>query len=225
MAESLEKNRVFDTGELNALRTAGDALLEAAVAASETYDASAGEIEGLLGEIPGEYRVSFLADCTQALRESIQIPAYEEMKSRLDALLEQLLVEIPGADAGHAEEMAEATAALTHVELLLVDMKGLLQCGKGADDYGEFSRRLEVLKNHSEQAQIRVDELRQKAETELKGVEPEGVPFSTDPVNLSTGNFVYRKPDLVIEGRMPIRFTRYYNALDRHRGVLGRNWV
>lgn len=36
---------------------------------------------------------------------------------------------------------------------------------------------------------------------------------SKDPVNLSTGNFIYDKTDLQLQGRMSITFTRYYNAI------------
>ena len=44
---------------------------------------------------------------------------------------------------------------------------------------------------------------------------------SEDPVNLSTGNFIYEHEDLKIGGEIPLSFHRYYNSKDSRRGVLG----
>ena len=46
--------------------------------------------------------------------------------------------------------------------------------------------------------------------------------FSTDPVDLSTGNFVYKKTDIVLEGDYELRLERFYNALMNNReSVIG----
>ena len=37
--------------------------------------------------------------------------------------------------------------------------------------------------------------------------------FSGDPVNMSTGNFIYSKEDILIPGRFPLSFKRFYNAI------------
>ena len=47
---------------------------------------------------------------------------------------------------------------------------------------------------------------------------------SKDPVNLSTGNFIYDKTDLQLQGRMSITFTRYYNAMAHAEGSFGNRW-
>ena len=44
---------------------------------------------------------------------------------------------------------------------------------------------------------------------------------SEDPVNLSTGNFIYEHEDLKVGGAIPLSFHRYYNSKDRRSGVLG----
>lgn len=48
--------------------------------------------------------------------------------------------------------------------------------------------------------------------------------FSRDPVNLATGNFIFIKTDLEIYGKVPIKFRRFYNAMDDYVGSLGRGW-
>ena len=45
--------------------------------------------------------------------------------------------------------------------------------------------------------------------------------FGGDPVNLATGNFIYDKEDLIIYGRTPFVFRRFYNSVSEHKGVLG----
>lgn len=50
----------------------------------------------------------------------------------------------------------------------------------------------------------------------------EGAEMSADPVNLSTGNFVYDHEDLNIGGEIEVSFHRYYNSKDNRIGVLGK---
>jgi len=46
-----------------------------------------------------------------------------------------------------------------------------------------------------------------------------------DPINSTTGNFYYEKDDIVIPGRYPLVFKRFYNAMSSLDGVLGSNWT
>lgn len=59
-------------------------------------------------------------------------------------------------------------------------------------------------------------------EESMLGTDPNAVEMSADPVNLSTGNFVYEHEDLQIGGEIPISFHRYYNSKDVRIGVLGK---
>jgi len=54
---------------------------------------------------------------------------------------------------------------------------------------------------------------------------PPATACAGDPVNMSTGNFVYSKTDITIPGRYALEFTRFYNALDNASGVLGMGWT
>lgn len=59
-------------------------------------------------------------------------------------------------------------------------------------------------------------------EESMLGTDPDAVEMSTDPVNLSTGNFVYDHQDLIIGGEIPLAFHRYYNSKDTRVGTLGK---
>jgi len=53
-----------------------------------------------------------------------------------------------------------------------------------------------------------------------------GVPFSKDPINLVTGNYIYQWYDLEMAGRgMPLVISRTYNSLDTYDGPLGLGWT
>ena len=52
------------------------------------------------------------------------------------------------------------------------------------------------------------------------------VPYSDDPVNLATGNFIYLHQDLYIPTRgHPLQIVRSYNSLDAFHGPFGRGWT
>ncbi|GFP75392.1 DUF6531 domain-containing protein [Clostridium fungisolvens] len=46
-----------------------------------------------------------------------------------------------------------------------------------------------------------------------------------DPVNVVTGNYIYKYEDLKIEGLNALSFTRVYNSFGNDKGVLGNKWV
>jgi RHS repeat-associated protein len=48
--------------------------------------------------------------------------------------------------------------------------------------------------------------------------------FGGDPVNMSTGNFIYSHVDIKIGGRYPLVFRRFYNSIDDYNDPLGKNW-
>ena len=48
--------------------------------------------------------------------------------------------------------------------------------------------------------------------------------FGGDPVNMATGNFIFTRTDLEVLGRVPLKYQRFYNALDDYVGSHGKGW-
>lgn len=49
--------------------------------------------------------------------------------------------------------------------------------------------------------------------------------FKSDPININTGNYIYEKESLFIDGSMPLSFSVFYNAINTGgQGVLGEGW-
>ena len=58
----------------------------------------------------------------------------------------------------------------------------------------------------------------------MKGVQSAVCAMTGDPVNADTGNFIYEKEDLRINGRVPLYVRRSYNRMDIRSGSLGKGW-
>lgn len=58
----------------------------------------------------------------------------------------------------------------------------------------------------------------------MKGMQDAVCAITGDPVNANTGNFIYEKEDLLVKGRIPLRFKRFYNSTDQRTGAMGKGW-
>lgn len=61
----------------------------------------------------------------------------------------------------------------------------------------------------------------EKTEKEKLGAGDTSCKKSSDPVNLSTGNFIYDHEDMQAGGEIPLSFHRYYNSKDTGTGTMG----
>lgn len=58
----------------------------------------------------------------------------------------------------------------------------------------------------------------------MKGIQDAVCAMTGDPVNANTGNFIYGKEDLLINGQAALRFKRFYNSTDKRKGAMGEGW-
>lgn len=58
----------------------------------------------------------------------------------------------------------------------------------------------------------------------LLGLKRLGCAFGADPVNMATGNYVYKTEELQMFGACPLSFVRTYNSCEKERSVLGLGW-
>ena len=61
----------------------------------------------------------------------------------------------------------------------------------------------------------------EKTEKEKLGAGDTSCKKSSDPINLSTGNFIYDHEDMQAGGEIPLSFHRYYNSKDTGTGTMG----
>lgn len=102
------------------------------------------------------------------------------------------------------------------------DLEGCIKVAGTSLTLSEFQQRLEGIKQEWDDTAL--EDNIAMFETILIGM-PGDVSYAADPVNMSTGNFIYRYTDLSIRGEKPLTFTRTYNAMSHRKGILGRGWI
>ncbi|MDR1001957.1 MAG: DUF6531 domain-containing protein [Oscillospiraceae bacterium] len=145
----------------------------------------------------------------------------DSIKSLQDALretndyLDSLLTIIRRTDLTYAEKIK----LLNEETQKYVDKMGKI--GESFNDTFPFENNpLETLQDLAIDATGLGAELKEK----LKG-QAKAAGLGGDPINLTTGNYLYYKEDIIIPGSFSLAFKRFYNALDNSKGILGENWT
>lgn len=222
---TLDRDRAFDINSLNELLTQGKSILTEADRISRKMEASISAIAGIYGGIDGEYKIGALGSDIASLSGTLKKDIYRDTIDRMDQILNKLINDMPSYDNSLAQSMGNIQEALNSVKGRIGELKGLLEAGDISLSYGEFSQRLKDLKAGWDQTTEDLSELLAEIENDMLGVSAAAAQYSKDPVNLSTGNFVYDHEDMKIGGEIPLSFHRYYNAKDRTKGTLGRCFV
>ena len=166
-----------------------------------------------------------LGTAVTGLSGKLQKDIYQDTINSMDRILNKLINDMPAYDSQLAQGMEGIEEVFGSVKGRIRELRGLLEAGKIDQNYKEFSRRLADLKAGWDNTTEDLAELLAEIENDMLGVSAKAVLYSSDPVNLSTGNFVYDHEDIRIGGEIPLSFHRYYNSKARTKGSLGRCFV
>ncbi|MBD5495760.1 MAG: RHS repeat protein, partial [Lachnospiraceae bacterium] len=222
---TLDRDRAFDINSINELLTQGKAILNAAISISEKMETSIASISGTYDEIDAGYKVGALGTDISNLSGTLKKACYKETIDSMDKILGKLIRDIPTYDTSLSQSVDGIGEVLNSVKGRVSDLKSLLDTGDVDLNYEEFSGRLSELKAGWDETTQDLAETLAEIEADMLGVSITAVLYSKDPVNLSTGNFVYDHEDMKINGEIPLSFHRYYNSKARGRGSLGRCFV
>ena len=222
---SLDRDRAFDINALSELLTQGKAILTEAIAISQKMETSIAAISAIYNGIDAEYKVGALGSDIDALSGKLRKDIYQDTITRMDTILNKLMNDIPSYDTALAQSMDAIQETLHSVKGRISDLRSLLDTGDASLSYPQFSQRLQELKAGWDMTTEDLSELLTDIENDMLGLSAAAAQYSKDPVNLSTGNFVYDHEDLRINGEIPLSFHRYYNAKSRGKGTLGRCFV
>lgn len=222
---TLDRDRAFDINNLNELLTQGKSILNEAIRISQKMETSISAIFGIYNGIDGEYKVGALGSDITSLSGTLKKDIYQDTIDRMDKILTKLISGMPSYDNSLAQSMSSIQEVLGSVKGRISELKGLLETGDINLSYTEFTQRLKDLKAGWDETTEDLAELLAEIENDMLGVSVTAVQYSSDPVNLSTGNFVYDHEDIKINGEIPLSFHRYYNSKDRIKGSLGRCFV
>ena len=216
--------RVFQVSEITTLCNELKTLLNGCkthIANMKTY---ADQAEAALGIVPDDVRYSVAVQDVSQLRSALKTEKIEEALTKLENCRQRACELIPAADSDYAAQTRELMGVTKNLQTLLEEMEQFLIHTPLTTDYSAFKKAFEEVQARWNKVTENAATAVEKLMANIKGAETICHAFSKDPVNLSTGNFIYDRTDLEVGGREPFVFRRFYNAINGREGVLGRDW-
>ena len=216
--------RVFQVSEITQLCKDIKSILEQCkehVSAMRTYADQAGEA---LDAVPSEARYGIAVHDVSQLRSALKTEQMENALTKLEKCRQRACDLIPAADTDYASQTKELIRVTKSLQTLLEEMEQFLIDTPLTTDYSAFKKAFEEVQARWNKVTENGEKAVEKLMANIKGAEAICHTFSKDPVNLSTGNFIYDRTDLEVGGRESFAFRRFYNAINAHRGVLGKDW-
>ena len=216
--------RVFQVSEITQLCKDIKSILEQCkehVSAMRTYADQAGEA---LDAVPSEARYGIAVHDVSQLRSALKTEQMENALTKLEKCRQRACDLIPVADTDYASQTKELIRVTKSLQTLLEEMEQFLIDTPLTTDYSAFKKAFEEVQARWNKVTEDGEKAVEKLMANIKGAETICHAFSKDPVNLSTGNFIYDRTDLEVGGRESFAFRRFYNAINAHRGVLGKDW-
>ncbi|MFQ9456533.1 MAG: DUF6531 domain-containing protein [Agathobacter rectalis] len=132
--------------------------------------------------------------------------------------IENIFSNVQSVDTKYMKAMNEQITCGNNIIKLIDDLAATIDPGGGNMDMKGMKGTLDADVERIKNSEATVAET---IETEKFGEKAAACMNSEDPVNLSTGNFIYDHEDLQIGGEIPLSFHRYYNSKDTRVGTMG----
>lgn len=187
-------------------------------------ESAAASAEAAVVSVPSDVREESVSGCASSLRSILSRIDLDTFNSKIENCETRTLQLIPLADAGYHEQLDALLGQIRGIRSSLESVNAFL--GGASFSVSDHDFRLaysDVRKNLRKQIGDTGNAV-EKVLANVKGIEKHSACFSKDPVNLSTGNFIYDKTDIEIPGVEPFVFRRFYNSVNDRVGSLGRDW-
>lgn len=218
------KNRVFDAEQIQILINKTQNLMDTAdMVINEIYSELC-RLSDTLEKIPADIRDAGLKHQVDALKGSIRTDEFQNYRSKMTKSLNRLKENVLKEDKKLGGNLDVVAATVTNMTNRLRNLKELIPEGADTGSYEEFEKAFLECTRGWDTVNGILNRLLGQIVAVLKGGSNECVCLSDDPVNLSTGNFIYEKTDLKISGVPELAMTRFYNELDKQEGSMGRGW-
>ena len=216
--------RVFQVSEITTLCNELKTLLNGCKTHISNMKTYAEQADEALAEVPGEVRHYGAVYSVSELRSALKTEKIEDALTKLENCRVRACELIPAADTDYAAQTRELVGVTKNLQTLLEEMTQFLIHTPLTTDYSAFKKAFEEVQARWNKVTENTEKAVEKLMANIKGAETICHAFSKDPVNLSTGNFIYDRTDLEVGGREPFAFRRFYNAINGREGVLGRDW-
>ena len=216
--------RVFQVSEITTLCKELKTLLNGCKTHISNMKTYADQADEALAEVPGEVRHYGAIFSVSELRSALKTEKIEDALTKLENCRVRACELIPAADTDYAAQTRELVGVTKNLQTLLEEMEQFLIHTPLTTDYSAFKKAFEEVQARWNKVAENTEKAVEKLMANIKGAETICYAFSKDPVNLSTGNFIYDRTDLEVDGREAFVFRRFYNAINDRSGVLGKDW-
>ena len=216
--------RVFQVSEITTLCNELKTLLNGCKTHISNMKTYAEQADEALAEVPGEVRHYGAVYSVSELRSALKTEKIEDALTKLENCRVRACELIPAADTDYAAQTRELVGVTKNLQTLLEEMEQFLIHTPLTTDYSAFKKAFEEVQARWNKVTENAEKAVEKLMANIKGAETICHVFSKDPVNLSTGNFIYDRTDLEVGGREAFVFRRFYNAINDRSGVLGEDW-
>lgn len=217
-------NRIFLTSEIDDIISTDREIIKSVLALIDDIKKIASESTSDAARVSSEAKKGDVSGAAATIRSSIDNEAYSNAKSKLTCV-ENNIKGIKLMDQTFAKELAKLSQCTDKIKGIIKELDDFLRntplTTPAADYNAALSAKMVVWEKVLENVDSEVEEVKKMA----KGAEIFSSIFSSDPVNLSTGNFIYEKTDLEYGGSQGLRFKRFYNSVNDYEGILGKDWI
>ncbi|MBR6402837.1 MAG: RHS repeat protein, partial [Eubacterium sp.] len=217
-------DRIFKVSEIEDIITKDKKVIKDVLDVIGDIKSVATSASQHIAEVPAEALSGDVLGAASTVQSSIDNTAYDDAKKKLTCC-EKNLGHIEKMDSFYAKEISKLTKSTNKIKKVINGLNNFIlntPLDTPSKDYGALlSAKIAVWEKILKDADSDIDAIKKAA----KGGELFSSIFSSDPVNLSTGNFIYNKTDLAYSGIESLCFKRFYNSVNEYEGILGKDWI
>ena len=217
-------NRIFTMSEVKDIISTDKKVIKDVLDIIGDIKTVASNASQHMSEVPDEALSGDVSGAAGTIQRSIDDEAYDIVKKKLDCC-EKNLGHIEKMDSFYAKEISKITQSTNKIKKVINGLNSFIlntPLDTPSKDFEALlSAKIAVWEKILNDVDSDIDAIKKAS----KGGELFSSIFSSDPVNLSTGNFIYDKTDIAYSGIDSLCFKRFYNSVNDYEGVLGKDWI
>ena len=216
-------DRVFNQSEIKKMCIELNEIITECEEYADKIKDIAKDVKNAVSKVPGEGRAGDpggKADIYTTAAENIDFKTITRKITNCEDRVDRII----SADASYGNNTDSIKDQVNAIKRVLEGMNDFLGTTSLKTNYKDFMIALETARADWNKSLDEVEQALDQVRANTKGAEEISTLFSSDPVNLSTGNFIFDRTDLQIEGDSPLIFRRFYNSINERSGSLGTDW-
>lgn len=217
-------NRIYKKDYIDDLISKDNEIIKNVLDVIENLKSVASSAYSDSSNVPAEAYKGDIKGAATCLKNYIDSDSYDEAKKKLKKAAVELKL-IAAADKSFGEAMDAITQNTEKIKGVIRGLNEFINSTPLDTDSSKYQFELSCNMAKWNKVLNDVEEDIEEILKRAKGTEQFSTDFSGDPVNLSSGNFVYFRTDLSYSGEGQFSFKRFYNSINDFEGILGKDWI